>query len=99
MKLILFALVFILILLQVRLWSGAGSFSEIDRLSDEIAVQEAENAKLAQRNEALREEVNDLKTGLDSIEERARSELGLIRKGETFYLIVEEEAAANTGQE
>lgn len=90
MKLVLVALLLVLLLLQVRLWSGAGSLADIDRLEREIARQQADNAVLQERNAAQRQEVEDLKNGLDSIEERARSELGLIRKGETFILIVDE---------
>lgn len=93
MKLVLAVLLVILLLLQVRLWSGAGSLAEINRLEGEITVQESDNALLVERNEALREDVNDLKNGLDSIEERARSQLGLVRKGETFILVVDQEDA------
>lgn len=89
MKVLLGALVLVLLLLQLRLWSGSGSLQEINRLEAEILAQEQENAALEERNEALRREVADLKTGQDAIEERARSELGLVRKGETFYLISE----------
>ena len=91
MKLVLAVLLLILLLLQVRLWSGAGSLADIDRLQREIDQQQAENAGLLERNEALREEVDDLKNGVDSIEERARSELGLSRRGETFVLVVDSE--------
>lgn len=91
MKLVLAALLIVLLLLQVRLWSGPGSLADINRLDGEIAVQQSDNALLVERNEALRQEVNDLKNGLDSIEERARSQLGLVRKGETFILVVDQE--------
>lgn len=89
MKFLLGALLLVLLLLQLRLWSGSGSLQEINRLEAEIRAQEQENAVLEQRNEALRREVADLKTGQEAIEERARSELGLVRRGETFYLISE----------
>lgn len=92
MKTVLAILVLVLVLLQVRLWIGAGSMAELARLEDEITEQAGENATLEDRNSALMEEVGDLRNGLDSIEERARNELGLIRQGETFYLIVEDEA-------
>jgi cell division protein FtsB len=91
MKLILAILLILLVLLQFRLWTGEGSIAEISEFDDKIASQTAENASLQARNEALLQEVADLKTGLDSIEERARSELGMIKKGETFFLIVDEE--------
>jgi cell division protein FtsB len=93
LKLVLAVLLLVLLVLQVRLWSGAGSLAEINRLDGEITVQQADNALLGERNEALRQEVNDLKNGLDSIEERARSQLGLVRKGETFILVVDREDA------
>lgn len=94
LKLVLAALLLILLLLQLRLWSGDGSLADIDRLQREIILQQADNAELLERNELLRQEVSDLKTGVDSIEERARSELGLIRKGETFVLIVDKPGGA-----
>ena len=90
MKIVLGVLLLILVLLQTRLWFGAGSIQDIARLEREIGNQEQENAGLEQRNQILKEEVSELRNGLDAIEERARSELGLIRKGETFFLIVDE---------
>ncbi|MDR0781486.1 MAG: cell division protein FtsB [Pseudomonadales bacterium] len=87
MKTLLLALVILLALLQAKLWRGEGSLTDIQRLDREIAAQRAANQQLQKRNEALLQEVNDLRNGLDSIEERARNELGLIKKGETFYLI------------
>lgn len=87
MKFLLGALLLLLLLLQWRLWSGTGSLQDIQRLEAEIRAQELENAELERRNELLRREVADLKTGQDAIEERARSELGLVRRGEYFYLI------------
>jgi len=75
--------------LQLRLWSGAGSLAEISRLNDSIAEQENENAVLQSRNNELLREVEELKTGTDAIEEMAREELGLIKDGETFYMILD----------
>jgi cell division protein FtsB len=89
-KFLLGILVLILVLLQLRLWTGTGSLQDINRLEQNIAEQEQENAGLQQRNEGLRDEVTELKTGMDAFEERARSELGLVRKGETYFLIMEE---------
>jgi cell division protein FtsB len=89
-------LVIILVLLQVRLWTGEGSLSDIQRLESNIAAQTSANALLAQRNESLLQEVSDLKTGLDSVEEHARSELGLIKQGETYYLLVDKEDVPRT---
>lgn len=89
MKIVLTALVVVLVVLQVRLWRGEGSLADIRRLEQEIAAQTETNAGLEQRNKALLQEVTDLKTGMDSVEEHARSELGLIKKGESFYLVVD----------
>lgn len=91
MKTVLVILLCVLVLLQVRLWTGPGSLADIVRLESAIAEQDAANAALAERNAVLMDDVSDLRNGLDSIEERARNELGLIRQGETFYLIVENE--------
>ena len=91
MKILIAFLLLLLAGLQLRLWAGQGSLAHVKRLEDEIAAQEAENATLEQRNDVLVREVDELKTGMDAVEERARSELGMIREGETFYLIVEEE--------
>jgi cell division protein FtsB len=94
LKLVLVVMLLVLLLLQARLWSGPGSLADINRLDGDIRIQESDNAVLTQRNEGLRQEVDDLKNGLDSIEERARSQLGLVRKGETFILIVDGEESA-----
>lgn len=91
MKILIAFLLLLLAGLQLRLWAGQGSLAQVKRLEDEIAAQEAENATLEQRNDVLVREVDELKTGMDAVEERARSELGMIREGETFYLIVEDE--------
>lgn len=89
MKAIIAALVILFVLLQFKLWFGEGSVNDVWRLEDAIAAQSAENAQLKERNQALIAEVDDLKQGLDAIEERARSELGMIKKGETFYQVVD----------
>jgi cell division protein FtsB len=86
----------LLALIQAKLWWGEGSLTDIQRLDRDIAERSATNRQLRVRNDALRQDVNDLKNGLDSIEERARSELGLIKKGETFYLILDDEPAPPT---
>lgn len=76
-----------LVWLQVRLWVGIGSLHEVKELEVQIAAQRVENDRLRMRNDLLRAEVHDLRNNLESIEERARYELGLIRRGETFFLI------------
>ncbi|MBD3669255.1 MAG: cell division protein FtsB [Gammaproteobacteria bacterium] len=85
------ALIVLLVLLQYRLWFGDGSLLEVWQLQNQIEEQRAENDKLRERNAALEAEVKDLKQGLEAIEERARSELGLIKKGETFYQVIDED--------
>ena len=89
MKGIIAGLIVILVLLQYKLWIGNGSFAEVYRLDQTITAQQAENAAMKERNLALEAEVNDLSHGMDAIEERARSELGMIKKNETFFRIIE----------
>lgn len=83
-------LVIVLVWLQYKLWVGDdGSLAEVAELKQAIKTQREQNELLRERNRALEAEVKDLKAGLDAIEERARNELGMIKKGETFYQIVE----------
>jgi cell division protein FtsB len=78
-------MVVLLALLQYRFWLGDGGIHEIWRLKYKIAQQARENDALRERNEGLDAEVMDLKQGAAAIEERARSELGMVRRDETFY--------------
>lgn len=89
MKVLWAVMAVFIILLQVRLWVGEGSFAQVWQLQDKIKVQKAENAKLSSRNERLYAEVLNLRSGQGAIEERARMNLGLIRENETFFLVVE----------
>ncbi|MEO7433676.1 MAG: cell division protein FtsB [Dokdonella sp.] len=82
-------LVVLLIALQVHLWTGQGGLRDVWLLEKRVAEQKADNAQLKKRNETLSAEVEDLKHGDEAIEERARSELGLLKPGETFYQVVE----------
>ena len=88
MRTIIVVLVALLLLLQIQVWRQYGRVAELER---RVEAQRDENRWLAARNDALDAEVADLKSGLDAVEERARSELGLIREGEEFYLVVEPE--------
>jgi len=88
-RLLALILIAVVILLQLKLWVGAGGWREVEQLQATVAAQTAENARLQQRNAALAAEVDDLKSGQAAIEERARAELGMIKPGETFYRIVE----------
>lgn len=94
------ALVLFLILvgLQLKLWSGAGSMRDVDSLRIAVKKQTDENDHLTQRNQALGADVQDLKHGDQAVEARARTELGLIKPGETFYQVVEPPAAASSMQ-
>lgn len=89
MKLLWSGMVILILLLQVRLWVGEGSFAQVWTLQETIATQRAENSKLALRNERLYAEVDNLRNAQGAIEERARKDLGLIRNDETFFLVVE----------
>jgi cell division protein FtsB len=77
----------VLVLLQFRLWISADGLREVWQLESQVRTQTAANAALAERNDALEAEVIDLKEGLDAAEERARSELGMVKQDETFYQI------------
>lgn len=85
------ALLLVLLLgwLQYRVWFGNGGLREVAALQGQVERQQEENASLGQRNDALAAEVQDLKSGEAAVEERARSELGMIRPGETFYRVVD----------
>jgi len=92
MRVLITILIVLLLLLQFRLWFGEGSQQEVWQMKKAIAEQEAQNEELRSRNKALEAEVQNLKKGLEAIEERARSELGMIKEGETFYRVIEPES-------
>jgi len=81
------------IVLQYDLWVGEGSLASLFQLQKSIEVQQQSNLRLQERNNALAAEVQDLKQGLSAVEERARSELGMIKQGETFLQVVEQPEA------
>ena len=82
------ALLLALAVIQARLWFSEHGLREAHRLEAAVAAQRAQNAELAQRNDALEAEVQNLRDGLEAAEERARSDLGLVREHETFFQIV-----------
>lgn len=88
MRVLIAVLIVLLLVLQYKLWMGKGGYLDVRELERQLSEQRAENEKLLVRNRALQAEVEDLKKGLASIEERAREELGMIKNGETFYQIV-----------
>jgi cell division protein FtsB len=77
-----------LILLQGRLWFSDRGLREVSGLDASVEVQRAANLEQAERNRQLSAEVANLKTGLTALEERARSELGMVAASETFYQVV-----------
>ena len=76
--------------LQYPLWLGKGSWLKVWEVDQALKKQLAENERLARRNASLEAEVNDLKTGYEAIEERARSELGMVRQDEVFFQVMDE---------
>ena len=89
MRWVVVVLVTLLLILQVRLWVGEGSISHKLALDKQWENQKQKNEHLKIRNRLIAEEVESLKTNLDSIEEKARRELGMIKDGEVFYLIID----------
>jgi len=87
---LLLVLALLLAWLQYRFWFGPGNSGEVMMLEAQVENQKRDNAGLQQRNDALAAEVKDLKEGEAAIEERARSELGMIKPGEKFYRVVED---------
>jgi cell division protein FtsB len=79
--------------LQYKLWFSEGSWGEVTGLQNQVAHQKRDNQGLQERNNALAAEVEDLKSGEEAVEERARSELGMIKPGEKFYRVVESPTA------
>ena len=90
-RFLIFALLVVLVGLQSRLWLGEGSFAHVNTLQAKVSRKVAENGVKVQRNKILRAEIIELKRGLESIEEKARSEFGLIKEGETFFLLIEDD--------
>ena len=88
MRIITALLLVFLILLQYRLWFGKNSVPDYLALEKEVIRQNEDNEKLRQRNKLLYADTNDLKSGLEAIEERARNELGMIKEGETFFRLI-----------
>lgn len=75
--------------LQYRLWVGDGSLAQVRELKQQIVDQQGENEQLQERNRILEAEVMELKSGMETVEERARHELGMLKEGETLYQLAE----------
>jgi len=82
--------VILIALLQYPLWLGKGSWLRVWNVNQQISSQKEKNKALKQRNETLSAEVRDLKQGNAAIEERARSELGMIKEDEVFYQVIDQ---------
>lgn len=91
MRILVAILLILFVLLQYDLWVGDGSLATVWHLKQEVQKQKEENRKLRERNRALAAEVEDLKQGLKALEERARNELGMIKDGETFIQVIEDD--------
>ena len=88
MRIITALLLLFIVFLQHRLWFGKNSIPDYLSLKDEVTRQQADNDKLRQRNKLLYADTDDLKSGVEAVEERARNELGMIKEGEVFFRIV-----------
>jgi len=88
MKILIAVLILILVGLQYKLWFGDGSLSEVVQLTHELEIQKQKLNELEERNKILEAQVLDLQNGLDAFEEKARSDLGMIKQGETFIQLI-----------
>lgn len=89
MRWLTLVLVVLIALLQYPLWLGKGSWLRVWDLNQQIAAQQQVNDELRARNDKLDAEVRDLKQGYAAIEERARSELGMVKQDEVFYQVLD----------
>jgi cell division protein FtsB len=89
MRLLTLILIALIVAIQTPLWFGKGGWLRVWELDGQLQAQRGDNEKLRTRNAALDAEVRDLKQGYDAIEERARSELGMIKQDEVFFQVVE----------
>jgi cell division protein FtsB len=85
MRILAIAFVLLILALQYPMWLGKGGWLQVRELDRQVAAQRQANAELKGRNEALDADVRDLKQGFEAIEERARSDLGMIRQDEVFF--------------
>ena len=91
MRWLLVILLVLLCGLQFRLWVGEGSLAHRAELNRQLAAQEEENRTLRERNALIASDIESLKNNLNAIEEKARADLGMIKQGETFYLVVDKD--------
>jgi cell division protein FtsB len=86
-RLVPIVLITLLVILNAQLWFGRGSLPNVSRLEEDVQAQKASNEEARRTNEQLNAEVNDLKEGLNMVEERARQELGMVKSNEIFVQI------------
>jgi len=98
-RILIVVLLGLLVILQARLWVSKDGFSEVGRLRGQVLLQQDENARLAERNERLEAEVVDLRGGFGAVEERARSDLGLVAPDESFYVFATPPDGSGDGEE
>src|SRR3954467_7078916 len=85
MRWLALAFVALIVVLQYPMWLGKGGWLQVRELDRQLSAQKDAKAKLKVRNEALDADVRDLKAGVEAIEERARSELGMVKQDEVFF--------------
>ncbi|MEA3194227.1 MAG: cell division protein FtsB [Betaproteobacteria bacterium] len=86
----------LIILIQIPLWLGKGGWLRAWEVDRQVTAARDKNGKLEVRNAGLAAEVKDLKTGTEAVEERARYELGMVRKDEVFFQVVDEKPKPKT---
>jgi cell division protein FtsB len=93
LRFLAFIFVALILALQYPMWLGKGGWLRVRELDRQVEAQKRVNAELETRNVKLDAEVRDLKQGLEAIEERARSELGMIRQDEVFFQLPQDTAS------
>ena len=96
MRWLALAFIALIVALQYPMWLGKGGWLQVREFDRGLAAQKEANARLKQRNDALDADVRDLKTGFEAIEERARSELGMVKQDEVFFQL--QHSAAQAGE-
>ena len=99
MRWLLVILLVLLAGLQFRLWVGEGSLAHRAELNRQLEEQENENRALRERNALIAIDVESLKTNLNAIEEKARADLGMIKQGETFYLVIDKNSSGSSSKD
>lgn len=90
-RILIAALLIVLLVLQYILWFRQGGIVSVVKLRHSVHAQQQQNAKLAASNEVLRAEVKDLKHGEAAVEEHARTDLGMVKRGETYYQVIDDD--------